>query len=37
MRRRPVNKSRSAKSFRKHTKRTKSANISGLMRGGWRL
>lgn len=33
-----VSKTRSARSFRRHTTRTKSANIrSNPMRGGWRL
>lgn len=38
MRRRPVNKRRSAKIFRRHSRRTKAPNVvSGPMRGGWRL
>lgn len=37
MYRRPVNKSRSAASFRSKTKRTKAANMRGLARGGWAL
>lgn len=32
-----VNKRHSAKKFRKHSHRTKAANMSGLARGGWRL
>lgn len=35
--RRPVNKSYSAKKFRKNTTRTKAANMQGPMRGGIRL
>lgn len=36
--RNPVNKSRSAKSFRKNVSRTKSPNVRGMpMRGGYRL
>jgi hypothetical protein len=38
MYRKPVNKYRSAKSFRRNAKRTKSANMSKApQRGGWRL
>lgn len=36
-RRRPVNKRRSAAQFRSNSRRTKSANIVGPMRGGIRL
>jgi len=36
-RRRPVNKRRSARQFRGHSRRTKSANMLGPQRGGWRL
>lgn len=32
-----VNKGRSARKFRGHSKRTKSANMKGPMRGGIRL
>lgn len=32
-----VNKSRSARKFRKNSKRTKALNMGGLARGGWRL
>lgn len=32
-----VNKRRGAKKFRRHSSRTKGANIGGLARGGWRL
>ena len=32
-----VNKRRSARKFRKHTMRTKAANMQGPNRGGWRL
>lgn len=32
-----VNKGRSASKFRRHSGRTKSVNMKGLMRGGWRL
>jgi len=36
--RKHVNKRKSAKSFRKHVSRTKSANVrSAPQRGGWRL
>jgi len=35
--RKPVNKSRSAKSFRSSVGRTKAANIKGPMRGGIRF
>jgi len=38
MYRKPVNKRRSARSFRKNARRTKSANLSKApQRGGWRL
>ncbi len=38
MYRKPVNKRRSARSFRKNAKRTKAANIQKApQRGGWRL
>lgn len=37
MRRKPVNKSRSASKFRSQTRRTKARNMSGPMRGGIRL
>jgi len=38
MRRKPVNKYRSAKSFKRSAGRTKAANLrSNPMRGGWRL
>lgn len=37
MKRRPVNKFRSAKKFRRHVGRTKKANVMAPMRGGWRL
>lgn len=33
----PVNKQRSAQQFRKHTYKTKKANIIAPMRGGWRM
>lgn len=36
-RRKSVNKRRSARSFRKNVGRTKGANLSAPMRGGWRL
>lgn len=32
-----VNKGRSARKFRSHSMRTKSANMNSPMRGGWRL
>lgn len=36
--RRPVNKHKSAKRFRKHVKKSKAPNVAGApMRGGWRL
>lgn len=35
--RRPVNKGRSARQFRKNTRRTRGANFSQPLRGGWRL
>ncbi len=38
MYRKPVNKRRSARSFRKNTRRTKAANMQKApQRGGWRL
>lgn len=38
LRRKPVNKHRSARSFRKQSQRTKGANMSGpVMRGGIRF
>lgn len=38
LKRRPVNKHRSARSFRKSAQRTKAPNIvQAPMRGGWRL
>ena len=38
MRRRPANKKKSARTFRKHAHSTKSANMRNTpMRGGWRL
>ena len=38
VRRKGVNKGKSAKAFRKNSTRTKAANIhGGLARGGWRL
>lgn len=37
MRRRPVNKSRSARSFRKQIKRTQPVNVRAPGRGGYRL
>lgn len=37
MRRRPVNKRRSAAQFRSNLKRTKAVNVKGPMRGGIRL
>jgi hypothetical protein len=38
MYRKPVNKRRSARSFRKNAKRTKAANMTKApQRGGWRL
>jgi len=38
LKRKHVNKRKSAKTFRKHATRTKSANIrSAPQRGGWRL
>jgi len=38
MRRRPINKYKAAKKFRRGSMRTKSANMRGNpMRGGWRL
>lgn len=37
MRRHHVNKHRSAKKFKSHVRRTKSANMRGPMRGGIRL
>lgn len=35
--RKPVNKSRSARAFRKNTSRTKALNFKNPMRGGIRL
>lgn len=35
--RKPVSKHRSARKFRNHTRRTKSVNMKGVMRGGIRL
>jgi len=32
-----ANKGKSARQFRRNTKRTKAANLQGLARGGWRL
>lgn len=32
-----VNKKRSARKFRKQSRRTKAANMAGPNRGGWRL
>jgi len=32
-----VSKSKSARSFRKHSSRTRRANMMGPQRGGWRL
>lgn len=37
LKRSPVNKHRSARSFRQHSKRTKAANMKGPMRGGIRF
>lgn len=38
MKRRPVNKRKSAAQFRRNVTHTKAANVSaGPMRGGWRL
>ena len=37
LKRHGVNKSRSARKFRGHTRKTKAANMKGPMRGGWRL
>lgn len=37
LRRQGVNKRRSAKVFRRHSMRTKAANMNGPMRGGIRL
>lgn len=37
LKRKPVNKRRSAKTFRKQTTRTKAANLNGPQRGGWRF
>lgn len=33
----PVNKGKSAKTFRRNVGHTKAANLRGPMRGGWRL
>lgn len=37
MRRHPVNKFKSAKTFRRNSGRTKAINLAGPMRGGIRL
>lgn len=37
LKRKGVNKRRSARKFRGHMKRTKVPNVGGLARGGWRL
>lgn len=37
LKRKPVNKTKSAKRFRHQTRKTKAANMNGLARGGWRL
>lgn len=38
MKRKPVNKQKSAAQFRRNIKQTKAANVqNGPMRGGWRL
>lgn len=37
MRRKPVNKAKSARTFRAQTKRTHSRNLAEAGRGGWRL
>lgn len=37
MKRRPVNKARSAQRFRKQSRRTNRRNMTGVMRGGIRL
>lgn len=37
LRRSFTNKNRSAKQFRRHSRRTKAANLNGPMRGGIRL
>lgn len=37
LKRRPVSKRRSARSFRKQSRRTKGRNVIGPMRGGIRL
>lgn len=37
LKRRPVDKSKSARKFRANTGKTKAANMRGPMRGGYRL
>lgn len=37
MRRRPVNKNKSARSFRKQVRKTRGVNVSSPGRGGFRL
>lgn len=38
LKRKPINKHRSARTFRKQSSRTKAANLKGgIQRGGWRL
>jgi hypothetical protein len=37
LRRRNVNKYKSAKSFRKQMRKTKAANMANPTRGGWRM
>lgn len=37
LKRKPLNKARSAQKFRKQVGRTKAANMRGPMRGGFRL
>lgn len=32
-----INKRKSARTFRKHSRHTKALNMTGLARGGWRL
>jgi len=36
-RRRPVSKHKSAREFRRNSRKTKSANMQHIHRGGWRL
>lgn len=36
-RRKPLNKGKSARTFRHNVSHTKAANLRGPMRGGWRL